>query len=75
MINLKFIKFIIPKRINRTVWFAPFAIAIGVYGFCEGYTDIGIGSILGGVLLIIFYLVNRRINTLGISDREESLSD
>ena len=44
----KIILFIIPKRIDYSVWFAPFAIGIGIYGFIQGYANIGIGAILGG---------------------------
>jgi hypothetical protein len=71
----KLLRFLIPKRINQTVWFAPFAIVVGIYGYFEGYTDIGIGSVLGGVILVVFYLVNRRINGQKITGKENSLSE
>ena len=49
--------FLIPKRISYTVWFAPFAIGIGIYGCFNGYTSLGIGALLGGVLLVFSYFL------------------
>jgi len=57
----KIILFIIPKRIYYSVWFAPFAIGIGIYGCFQDYTNIGIGAILGGVLLVSSYFLKRLI--------------
>lgn len=57
----KIIIFIIPNRIDYTVWFAPFAIGIGIYGFIQGYANIGIGAILGGILLVSSYFLKRKI--------------
>ena len=54
--NLIFL--IITYRIsNYTVWFAPFIIALAIYLFLKGESDLGFGALLGGLLLILAYFI------------------
>lgn len=48
---------IITYRINYTVWFAPFIIALAIYLFLNGENNLGFGALLGGLLLIVSYIV------------------
>jgi len=51
--------FIIPKRISYIVWFAPLAIAIGIYEYIHGFNNLGMGPFLGGLFLILFFFLKR----------------
>lgn len=50
---------IVPKRIAYIVWFAPVAVVAGLLGVCSGYTEIGLGALLGGILLVLLYCANK----------------